>query len=98
MIWWRIFIVVAVAGGIWWAARPRYSLKIMVKRGDVKIHCGVPKARTAAIVEFLNGLSLQGKAAILGTHDRNGVLRIAVRGRVDPGTQQRIRNYLRSVL
>lgn len=97
-LWLRFLIVAAVGGGIWWALRPRYSLKIVVHGARVKIHSGAAKARNAELIQFLSGLALQGKDAILGIRDRQGYTRISFRGRIDAGTRQRIRNFLKSKL
>ena len=97
-LWFRLLIVAALAGGLWWALRPRYSRRIVIHRGNIQLCIGVPKARAGEILEFLSGLQLEGKVVILGVRERRGNLRIAFRGRLHPGIGQRIRNYLKMIL
>ncbi len=97
-LWMRVFVVTVVLTGLWLACRPRHPLRIAVKRGDVRVFCGVPKGKAAAVTDFLHSLHLDGNITILGTRDRNRNLRITIRGRIHPGTGQRIRNFLKATL
>ena len=77
----------------------RYPLEITVQDGHVTALRGVAKAQTRRVVEFLErDVALGGKVKVVGARDPQGVLRINFRGRVDEGTQQQIRNYLKMVL
>jgi hypothetical protein len=40
----RLFVLAAVVGFLWWALRLRYSLRIVINRGNIVLGRGVPKA------------------------------------------------------
>ncbi len=97
--WLTLLLIAVVAFLAWGAFRPRCALHIVIGRDRAIRHSGIPKGRVGQVLAFLtNDVSLAGKVAILGTRSREGQLRITFRGRVDPGTQQRIRNFLKMVL
>jgi hypothetical protein len=92
---WVMWLFVAVFVAIvWWATRPRYGFSIRMD-GEVATFRGVAEARQQRIKHFLvNECGLVGPLRIDGGKSRGGGLRLRFRGDIDPGTQQRIRNFL----
>jgi len=75
------------------------QLQIDVKDGRVTGLRGVAKAKTRDVIDFLERtVALSGKVKVLGRRDAQGVLRLSFRGKLDEGTRQQIRNYLKLTL
>ena len=75
------------------------SLRIDVKNGRVTALRGVAKAKIRDVTDFLERtVALNGNARVLGRRDAQGVLRLTFRGKLDEGTRQQIRNYLKLTL
>lgn len=94
---------VALAGlllfGLWRVARPRWAVTIFADQRGVRSHRGLAEAQRWELVEFFErDVSLPGKVVIRAQRHPDGYLRIQFRGRIDPGTRQRIRNFMNIVL
>lgn len=84
-----------VVYGVWTAIRPNWPIRIVVTRDGVQSHQGLPKRCTLRVIEFLErDIAVESRLVILARREQNGRLRTSVRGELDKGTQQRIRNYL----
>jgi hypothetical protein len=97
---WLWFVLGAmVIAGIVWAARPKWSVTIVVGPDGVKSYRGVPQGQAGKIKTFLeNDVSLDGKVTIRAMRGPNGRLHIFFSGRIDPAARQRIRNFLNTRL
>src|SRR5262249_44556120 len=74
------------------------QLRIDVKDGRVTELRGVAKAKVRDATDFLErAVTSNGKAKVRG-RDPQGVLRLTFRGKLDEGTRQQIRNYLKMTL
>ena len=79
--------------------RPRYSLRIAVDRQRVVDHQGLPKSKQGDVIEFLEReIDVQSRTVILGVPYPKGYLKIRFRGSLNQESQQRIRNFLLSIL
>jgi hypothetical protein len=84
---------------VWCAIRPRYALEVVVGKQGVKSHKRLPIAHQASVIEFFEKLpSFDSDVTICATRRSDGHLRLVCKGRVDPGTRQRIRNFLMTVM
>jgi hypothetical protein len=91
----RILVLALIGWLAWLMFRPRYAVKIVMDSHGVKSHHGLPAAKVTEIVRFLEQeVGIEGRATILGERDRTGVVRVRFRGRLHPGMQQKIRNFL----
>jgi hypothetical protein len=92
-IWLALGAIVIL--GILQAARPKWSLLIVACPEGVVSHRGLPKSQEGRILSFIeNDLTLDGRVTIRAARGRDGRLRMAFSGRLDPGTRQRVRNFL----
>jgi hypothetical protein len=97
--WLWVVIGATVILGILRAARPRWSVTIVVRPGVVTSFRGVPTSQKCKITEFFeNDLALDRRVTIRAMRGRSGRLHVAFSGRLDPGTRQRIRNFLNTRL
>jgi Protein of unknown function (DUF3634) len=81
------------------ALRRKHSLEIVMKNGRVTSLHGLARAQVKRVVDFLErDVAPDGKIVVVGDRDQNGVLRLNFRGRIDEGTRQQIRNFLKMVL
>jgi len=93
-------IGVALAGWIiWLVLRPKYAFRIVVDQRGVRHHRGLPKGQQREVLRFLQDeVSLDGRTTICANRQTTGQLRFNFKGRINPGAQQQIRNFLNSVL
>jgi hypothetical protein len=88
-----------VAIVVWAVMRRQHPLEITIENGHVTALKGVAKAQAQRVVHFLErDVAVNGKVTVLGGRDANGVLRISFRGKIDEGTSQQVRNYLKMIL
>jgi Protein of unknown function (DUF3634) len=93
---WRVFLLALAAAVIWQVIRPKYVLRVTIKQGRVTAHSGIPTAKTADVVSFLeHDVPFDGNMTILGSRDASGSLRLRFKGSVAIDVSQRIRNYLK---
>jgi hypothetical protein len=79
--------------------RPKYPIRIVTKDGRVQSHQGIAKAQVSRVVDFLErDVRFNTNVTIFGVRDPQGVLRVHFKGRVDQGTAQQIRNFLKMTL
>ena len=75
------------------------QLRIDLKDGRVTDLQGVAKAKVRDVTDFLErAVTFSGKVRVRGYRDPQGVLRLSFRGKLDEGTRQHIRNYLKLTL
>lgn len=97
--WQGLLLLAALIAGALWILRPRYKFKIVVCPDDLKILGRIADSQRAKIEDFvLHDIALGKPFTVVGREDGDGSLRLLFRGNVDKGTQQRIRNFLLSVL
>lgn len=88
-----------VVYGLWSANRKKWTIKIAVNRDGVVKYQGLPKGRAAGILAFFTeDLDLDTKLVVFAVRHPGGRLQTKFRGSIDPGTRQRIQNYLISAL
>jgi hypothetical protein len=92
----QILIGLLLAGVIVAALlRPRYDFSIRFSKGRITLKGRIPKSKHAEINEFFDR-DFQGKAtfSLYGRKSASGQLNLRIRGKLTPGEQQQIRNYL----
>ncbi len=93
---WTIAVVCVAIYFLAKIARPRYPLRIVLADGQVVSHDGLAKARVKRVVEFLErDVHLNGRVTVCGIRDAQHEWRIHFQGRIDEGTAQQIRNFLK---
>lgn len=81
--------------GIWTAAKPNWPIRIVITSDGVQSHRGLSKRSTSRLINFFErDLAIESRVVVLGRREQSGRLRTSIRGNLDKGTQQRIRNYL----
>ncbi len=94
----KISVCAFVLWVLWKVSRPKWDIHISVRDGSVKIHTGIAVGRTDAIRQFfVQDLKLKERIEVRARRERNGRLITDIRGKIDSGTKQRIRNYLLSM-
>jgi len=97
--WLKLGLVAAAAWIIWEVCRTKWTTTIIVDGRGVRSHKGLAKAHQREIVDFLEQeASIDSKVVIRASRYQNGYVRLDIRGDLDFGTRQRIRNFLLSVL
>ena len=94
----RIAVFALVGYVVWRMLRPRYAVRIEMDEHGIKHHVGLSKAQERKVLEFLQEQIPDGKLTIYAERAPNGYLRLNIRGHVTPGTRQRIRNFLNTVM
>jgi hypothetical protein len=92
---WVMWLFVAVFVAIvWWATRPRRGFSIRID-GEAATFRGIAESRQQRIKQFLlQECGIAGPLRIDGGKSRAGRLWLRFSGEIDPGTRQRIRNFL----
>jgi hypothetical protein len=92
-------VVIAVFGAICWSLiRPRAAFVIRLSRGAVQFQGAFPRSRHSEVEEFLRReFADQSPITISGIQTPERGLRIIVRGAVNEGDRQRVRNFLQVV-
>ena len=90
------FAAIALIGYIVWRVmRPRYDVRIVMDEHGIKHHEGLSKRQQSQVLEFLQDeVAPGGQLIIYAAHQRDGYLRVDVRGHIDAATRQRIRSVL----
>lgn len=84
---------------LWRAVGPRWDIRIDVDSERVSFVRGVALARQANLASFLrDDVRPAGRIVILARKDPTGRLHTRIKGNVDAGLQQRIRNFLIEML
>ncbi len=97
--WFVLLVVAVIAFVVIVAFRPKHDFSIIVGQDDVEIRGAVAKRRRHELVQFFqNDLQLEEALTVLGRRGPGGRLQLQFRGPIDPGTRQRIRNFLLTVL
>lgn len=75
------------------------DFRIVVRGGKVKVRGRFPVGCRADAADFLlNQVNPPGTLRVIGNWTPGHVLRISVQGRLPPGEQQRIRNFMKLML
>lgn len=96
-----VFVLLAafVMYVLWTACQPRWTLRIIARpqsRPEIK---GAALARVRRIEEFFeNDIRLSECVTIYAFKDTSGRIRTKIRGPLDIGLQQRIRNFLHDIM
>jgi hypothetical protein len=92
-------ILIGVFGGICWSLiRPRAVFVIRLSRGAVRFQGAFPRSRYSEVEEFLKReFADQSPITVRGVKTQERGLRIVVRGPIDQGDCQRIRNFFQVV-
>jgi hypothetical protein len=93
----KISVCLFVLWVLWKVARPKWDIHISVRDGAVKNHRGIAIGRTEAIRQFFVQDLKLSRIEVRARRDRNGRFITDIRGKIDSGTKQRIRNYLLSM-
>jgi hypothetical protein len=92
-------LVAVFAAILWRAMRPAYSLKVVIKRDGIAADEGLPLARRKEVLDFLTEVLAESTGAtIYGQRLPDGRLHLKFQGDVSPESQQRIRNFLITVM
>jgi len=95
MAWIALILGGVLLYAIWSALRAPWPIRIEVDRTGVRSHEGLPKARVATVVEFFEqDVRTDEGLVVLAARLPDGRLRTKFIGKLDPGTKQRIRNFL----
>ncbi len=95
----KLAAVVGIAYVAWRVMRPRYAMKIVMDENGIKHHEGLAKRQEKQVLEFLREqVQPVRKLTIYGARHPNGYFRLVFKGQIDPGTQQRIRNFMLTVM
>ena len=94
-----MLVVLAFGGlifyGIWTAAHPPWQIKLVAGPEGLISHRGLPQRCVGRVSDFFaNSVQPDTRLVVLANRSRNGHLTTKFRGHIDPGTRQRIRNYL----
>ena len=90
--------LIVVAAVIFGVLQPPSDFRIVVNARGVRFHGRFPPVHQAEVARFLTEESGVRRAVISGKWTAGRVLRVSVRGLVDPGQEQRIRNFLKMTL
>jgi hypothetical protein len=92
-------VLIGVFGGICWSLiRPRAVFVIRLSCGAVQFKGDFPRSRHSEVEEFLKReFADQSPITISGVKTQERRLRIIVRGPIDAGDCQRIRNFFQVV-
>jgi len=83
---------------LWKASRPKWDIHISVRDGAVRIHKGIAVGRTESLRQFfIMDLKQTGRIEVRARREPSGRLITDIRGKIDNGIKQRIRNYLLSL-
>lgn len=83
----------------WSVLRPKWDVQIVVENGFVTRTRGIPASKRSAVEAFLlHDVNLEGRHEVLARRDRSGRLTIHLKGNLDDGLKQQIRNYLMASL
>lgn len=97
-----MMISLLIASGIyivWRSLKRDWPIAFRVRGTSVTFHRGVPIAVQSRIKSFfIENVSLETPLTIYAMKSRTGLLQLQIRGSVDAGTRQQIRNFLIDVL
>lgn len=90
-------LVPAIFGWVVWCiASPQADVVIRWKARNVRVRGPFPEGKRRALLEFLrNEFADCSRLTIRGIRDCSGGMRWKISGRIAPGDDQRIRNFLR---
>jgi hypothetical protein len=96
---WLKFLFVAIGlYVIWLAVRPRYEFQIRTRAGKTQITGRIAEHQRHEIQGYFRDMNLaDSSVTISGRRDEQNRLKLRFRGRLGPGEQQMIRNFLLSV-
>lgn len=84
---------------LWRIMQPAWQVRIVSVAGKVQFVRGVAVAKRAEIESFLNrDIAHPGRLEVLARRERSGQLTLYVKGNLDQGVKQQIRNFLVSQL
>lgn len=94
-----IAVLLVVVLALHTAIRPQWALVVIADQRGVRCLRGIPKLHEASLVEFLEKeVPAQGRITIRGARQKNGLMRLHITGDADQLKQQRIRNFVMSLL
>jgi len=97
--WFALGIGAFVLYGLWRAMQPKWTVKIVVAPDGIKHQQGLPKSQQDNIRTFFeNDVSITETITIQALRYSKRYIRLQIAGQIDPGTRQRIRNFLMDVL
>ena len=93
------FIFILIAGFslyvLWYACRTKWQVMIDVEPGKATRIVGAPAAKMKVLEEFFaQDIAFPGRTRIYVRRNSPGTMKTKIRGELDPGTRQRIRNFL----
>ena len=97
---WYVVIMLVAAVVLWAIVRTRkHAVTIVVENGRIRRMYGVAQAKQQRIANFLaDAVPGPRPVTILGDRYRDGSFHFRIRGPLDPGLQQQIRNFLKMEL
>jgi hypothetical protein len=95
----QIVVVAIVAYIVWRLMQPKYPIRIVMENRRVEHHEGLPKAQEGSVLAFLrNDLECDARLVISAARRPNGGLLLDIKGPIEPGKRQQIRNFLNTML
>ena len=97
----NLAIAVAILYFLWRLTKPKWDLHVIVDASSVRFvdSVSVATAKRAAIENFLrNDISATGRIVVRVRREESGRMTTQIKGDVDQGMRQRIRNFLVSQL
>jgi hypothetical protein len=92
---WRLLLLAAIGALVWWVTRPKFDFTIRVSADDVSLEGRIVQAKWGDVARFLRALPhTERPIKISGRRRRDGRLLVDIRGPIDAGQKQRIRNFL----
>ena len=94
-----LLVLAGLAWVAWHALNPKAEVKIVASGAGLVSQEGLSKKAEAELFEFFaNDLRLTSRVVILGRRDAAGNMRFSMRGNLDAGSQQQIRNVLHTMV
>lgn len=98
-LWRKVLLACVLALVIWFAVRPKWAVRIVADADGVRLLAGVPRSKRQTVLDFLTReLAIQDRVTIRALRQPDGYLRLQVRGLVEPGAEQQVRNFLNTVI
>jgi len=91
----RVLVFAGVVYALYLALRPKWDFTVVVNRQRCRLRGAFPEAQRHELYTFLRDrVEFRGTVRIRGRKRPGGYLALRIRGPLDEGSKQRIRNFL----